>query len=211
VIPLARNHASAVLAMLVLAVLAVALHQTFAARFDPCVDPAQLLRLAAYGHSYRIQEREAVAERPSQRWIEGTLLHAGPGGDDLWFRVARADEPYAMFDRPYLIVPILPQDQAALGELRSGADVLPVHRIFDDSFGPVRLTRYFFVQGVSPVAHPIVSDIGIAWRQLVRGTLPVTVFAVTGIADAEKRTELEAAEDAWLSAVWSEFRRACGS
>jgi hypothetical protein len=211
VIPLARNHASAVLAMLVLAVLAVALHQTFAARFDPCVDPAQLLRLAAYGHSYRIQEREAVAERPSQRWIEGTLLHAGPGGDDLWFRVVRADEPFAMFDRAYLIVPPLPQDQASLGELRLGADVLPVHSVFYDSFGGVRLTRYFFVQGVSPVAHPIMSGIGIAWQQLVRGTQPVTAFAVSGIADAEKRTELETAEDAWLSAVWSEFRRACGS
>jgi hypothetical protein len=206
-IALARRHGGATLALLAIAVLAVALHGAFAARFDPCVDPAQLFHLDAYGHSYEIEERPPVAEMPPQRWIEGKL----PGTTQLWFRVARADEPFAVFSQAFLMVPPLPGDRIERRELRVGSDVLPVYRIFDDSLGEIRLTRYFFAQGVSPVAHPIGSGIARAGEQLVHGTLPVTAFAVSAAADAATLPAVEAAQEAWLSAVWTEFRRACGS
>lgn len=208
-IPLARRFGGAALALLAIAVLAVALHGAFAARFDPCADPAQLLHLAAYGYSYEVEERPAVAEMPPQRWIDGKLPPA-PGASSLWFRVARADEPFAIFSQSFLMVPHLPGDQIEVRELRVGSDVLPVYRIYDDSLGDIRLTRYFFAQGVSPVAHPIASGIGRTWQQLVHGTLPVTAFAVSAAADARTLPAVEAAQEAWLSAVWSEFRRACG-
>lgn len=209
-IPLARRYGGAALAMLAIAVLAVALHGAFAARFDPCADPAQLLQLDAYGRSYEVEERPAVAEMPPQRWITGQLPLAVTGASPLSFRVAHAEEPFAIFSRPYLMMPRLPDDQIEVRELRVGPDVLPVYRVFDDSLGDIALTRYFFAHGVSPVAHPIASGIGSAWQQLVHGTLPVTTFAVSVAADAETLPAVEAAQEAWLSAVWSEFRRACG-
>ena len=209
-IPLARRHGGATLALLAIAVLAVALHGAFAARFDPCADPAQLVQLEAYGHSYAVEERPAVAEMPPQRWIDGKLP-SGQFGSPLWFRVARAEEPFAVFSQPFLMVPRLPEDRIEVRELRVGPDVLPVYRAFDDSLGDIRITRYFIAQGVSPVAHPILNGIGLAWQQLVHGTLPITAFAVSASADAQTLPAVEAAQEAWLSAVWSEFRRACRS
>jgi hypothetical protein len=208
VIPLSRRYSVAAIALIAIAVLAVALHAAFAAHFDPCADPAQLLRLDAYGHRYRVEDRPAVAEMPPQRWVEGQLP-AGPGGSPLWFRIARSDEPFAVFSQPFLMVTQLPEDLLEVRELRVGTDVLPIHRIFDDSLGEIRLTRYFFALGVAPVAHPISSGIGLAWQQLVHGTLPLTVFAVSATGDAQTLSAVEAAQEAWISAVWSAFRRAC--
>ena len=208
-IPLARRFGGAALTLLAVAVLAVTLHGAFAAHFDPCADPAQLRNLEAYGLRYTVEEREAVAEMPPQRWIDGRLPPAVPGAGRLWFRVARAEEPFALVSQAFLMVPHLPRDRTELRELRVGPDLLPVFRIFDDSLGDIRLTRYFFVHGVTPVSHPFASGIELAWRQLVQGTLPVFAFAVTGAATGETLPALESAEEAWLSAVWSEFRRVC--
>jgi hypothetical protein len=178
-IPLARHHSGATLALLAVAALALGLHRAFAAHFDPCADPAQLLHLDAYGDRFTVSE------------------HLGTGD---W---------YPIYSRSFLIVTVLPGDRNELRELRAGSEVLPAHRVFDDSLGEIRLTRYFLVQGVSPVAHLLPSGIASALPQLLHGTLPVTAFAVTGVADTETLSDVEAAEEAWLVAAWSDFRRAC--
>ena len=208
-IPLARRYNGATLALLAAAALALGLHRAFAAHFDPCADPAQLLQLDAYGHGFTVSDHLATGDWYPQRRVDGSLPPAVPGGSPLWFRVARAESPHPIYRPTFLIVTLLPEDRSELREQRVGSDVLPVHRVFDDSLGEIRITRYVLVQGLSPVAHLLPSGIASALPQLLHGTLPVTVFVVTGIADTATLSAVEAAEEAWLSAAWSDFGRAC--
>jgi hypothetical protein len=208
-IPLARHHSGATLALLAVAALALGLHRAFAAHFDPCADPAQLLHLDAYGDRFTVSEHLGTGDWYPQQRVDGPLPPAVPRGSPLAFRMARAEAPYPIYSRSFLIVTVLPGDRNELRELRAGSEVLPAHRVFDDSLGEIRLTRYFLVQGVSPVAHLLPSGIASALPQLLHGTLPVTAFAVTGVADTETLSDVEAAEEAWLVAAWSDFRRAC--
>ena len=209
-IPLAQRYSRSAIALLAIAVIAVALHRALAAHVDPCADPDRVLHLDAYGHDYKVEEHLGTGDRYPQQRLDGTLPPAVPGGGELWFRVVRADEPFPIYSKSFLITLLLPEDRSELRELRVGSDALPVHRVFDDSLGKIRLTRYYVVHGVRPVAHLLRSGIATAWQQLLHGTLPVTVFVVTGTAEtAETLPAVEGAAEAWLSAAWSDFRAAC--
>jgi hypothetical protein len=210
VIPLSPRYSLAAFALIASAVLVVALHRAFAANHDPCANPDQISRLAAYGSDFKVvPDHKATGDRIPQLRVSGTLPPAVPGGAPLEFRVARAAEPYPIYARTFLSAAVLPEDQIGLRELRVGSDVLPVHRVFGDTLGAIRLTRYFLVQGVTPVARLLPSGIASAWSQLVSGTQPVTAFAVTAIAEPEALAAAESATEAWLSAAWSDFQRAC--
>ena len=210
-IPLSRRHSGAALALITSALLAVGWHRAFAANLDPCADPEQLLRLAAYGSDYEVDvDHLGPGDRTPQQRVDGKLPPAVAGERPLAFRVARAAEPYPIYSRSFLVVPLLPEDRTELRELRVGSDVLPVYRVTDDSLGVIRFTRYLLIQGVDPVARLLPSGIASAWPQLVHGTLPVTAFVVSGAAKPEAFAEMEGAAEAWLAAVWTEFRSACG-
>lgn len=208
-IPLARRHSAAALALVASAVLAVGLHGAFAANFDPCADPAKVERLAAYGYDYQVSEYLALGDRTPQRRVDGKLRNAVAGGPPFSFRVVRASEPYPIYSRAFLIVTLLPEDRSELRELRVGSDVLPVYRVFDDSLGVFRLTRYLLVQGLDPVARLLPSGVASAWQQLVGGTLPVTAFVVSAAGEPGALAETERAAEAWIAAVWTDFRNAC--
>jgi hypothetical protein len=209
VIRLSRRYSGAALVLLGIAVVAVGLHRTRAARFDPCANPAQLFHLAAYGHDYSIGEHFGTGDAHPQQRIDGTVSPEGAGARALAFRVTRSDEPFPIYNQTYLMVPSLPEDRTELRELLVGSDVLPVYRVFEDWRGDFRLTRYLFVLGVEPVRHLLWGGIAIGWQQLIHGTQPVTVFAVNADGRTESLPATEAAAEAWLSAAWSEFRRVC--
>ena len=211
-IPLARRYCAAALAGLAIAVLAVALHRATAARFDPCADPAQLTHLDAFGAQYSIRD-PGGSPLPHPLWVDGKLPPVVPKGRPLSFRFVRMDAPhrfYLGFDK-ILLQPALPEDRKELRALRVGSDVLPVHRVFGGAAGPVRIARYFFVHGARPVAHPFPSGWKAVWDQLVRGTEPVSLFMVAGVARPAAASALDDRADDWLAAAWTDYRRACRS
>jgi hypothetical protein len=210
VIALSRRYSLAAIALIASAVLAVAWHRAFAAHRDPCANPGEITRLPAYGSDFKVvPDHKATGERIPQLRVDGKLPLAAAGARPLEFRVSRAVGPYPFYARTFLILAQLPEDRAELQELRVGSDVLPVYRIFGDTLGAIRVTRYFLVQGMTPVARLLPSGMASAWPQLVSGTLPVTAFSVTAVGEPESLAAAESATQAWLAAAWSDFRRAC--
>ncbi len=210
-IALARRYGTASLALLGIALLAVALHHATAARFDPCADPAQLTQLEAFGPLHSVRKDVDVGSGRPPLWVEGRLPPRGRAGRPVLFRFIRIDAPHAFYHKfePFLIDPVLPEDRSELRPLRVGSDVLPVHRSYDDSSDLIRITRYFFVQGTQPVSHPFPGGLAIAWDQLVRGTQPVGLFVVTGVAKPATVRAFEARTEAWLAEVWTDYRELC--
>ena len=208
-IALAREHSRPTLALLAIGAVVILLHQAVASRSDPCADPARLLHLDAYGRSYTVGDFLAPGDGIPQQRVDGTLPVPVRGLPPLAIRVLRAEEPFSFYNQTFRIVPPMPEDRTELRELRVGSDVLPVYRVFDDSLGGIQFTRYFVVLGVQPVRHLWARGIALAGQQLVHGTLPVTAFVVSGVAERETLPAVEGAAEAWLAAAWTEFRAVC--
>ena len=214
-IPLARRYCAGALAGLAIAVLAVALHRATAARFDPCADPAQLAHLDAFGAQYSVRD-DAGGEpaTPSAAGGRGSCLPSFRRGVPCRSASSGWTRRIGSFSSLGKIVlqPALPEDRKELRALRVGPDVLPVHRVFGGAAGPVpRIARYFFVHGARPVAHPLPSGWKTLWDQLVRGTEPVSLFMVAGVARPAAASALDDRADDWLAAAWTDYRRACRS
>lgn len=211
-IPLARRFSLAALALLAIAALPIWLHRSTGATSDPCANPEQLRHLDAFGKSYSVREIGEHEAPNHTLWVEGKLPPFA-GRKSMRFRVVRGVDPFAFYGdlQGYFFHSALPEDLREVRALNAGSDVLPVHHQSDSSTGPLKLTQYLFALGLEPVTHPLPGGLSLALDQLVRGRQPVTLFLISGSANAAIRASFEEHADAWLAAAWSEYLRVCRS
>jgi hypothetical protein len=212
VIPPARRFSLAALALFAIAAVPIWLHRVTGTTFDPCASPDRLRHLDAFGQSHSVREIGEQEALGHTLWVEGRLPDFAPRRA-LRFRVVRGVEPSAFYGdlRTYFYGPPPPEIHREAHALRVGSDVLPVHRQSEPSDRVLRLTHYFLVLGDQPVVHPLPSGLSLAVDQLVRGTQPVTLFLIAGLADAATRADFEKRADAWLTTAWLEYRSVCRS
>jgi hypothetical protein len=212
VIPLARRFSLAALSLFALAALPIWLHRTAGGTSDPCSNPAQLRHLAAFGNVHSARKIDEHEVSIHTLWVEGKLppfAHGRP----LGFRLVRGVDPSAFYGdlHAYFFASPLPEDSREVRALNAGSDVLPVHHQSDSSTTQLKLTQYFFALGLEPVTHPFSGGLSLALDQLVRGTQPITLFLISGTANAATRASFEERADAWLATAWSEYRGVCRS
>jgi hypothetical protein len=209
VIPLARRHALAALALSAMAAVPILLHQSERARADACLR-LQLQHLAAYGEHHVVVEMEGKAEIAAYDvWIEGRLP---PFADrrPMFFRVVRTWEPFRFYGdlSRYFYHLQLPENRRELHPVQAGADVLPVHYEIDTT-GPLKLTKYFFAVDLEPEEHPFLAGVSRAMDQLLHGRHPVMLFLVSALSKVEAQQAFEEHADSWLASVWSEYKTIC--
>jgi hypothetical protein len=215
VIPLARRYSFAALLLFAIAALPIWLDRTMRVSSDPCSSPEEIRRLGAYGEigaDYAVREIGDRGTSGHILWVDGRLRR-NVRGVPLRFRVVRSANPSIFYGdlHEFFFVPLLPEDSREIRALNAGSDVLPVHQRNDFSNRPARLTRYLFAVGVEPVTHPLSGGLSRALDQLARGTQPVTLFLISGVAMNASRHDVEAQAESWLAAVWSDYRRVCRS
>jgi hypothetical protein len=212
VIPLARRFAVATAALFAVAAVPVWLHAATGRTFDPCADPAALVRLPAYGSDYVQQVTGQGDGRLYAQSIRGELPQSDSALGPMRFWMLRGADPFFFYGHPdaiFISVP-LPGDRREMHELAVGSERLPVRRRYDDSLDALRFSEYVLIQGTTPVRHPFTGGLSLALRQLVRGTEPVTMLLVEGVVGgAHDEAEIEAKSDAWLARAWNDYREAC--
>ena len=154
-IRLAPRFAPAALAALAATALVLWLRIAMGATSDPCADPARLAHLDAFGERHESRGNTEKYFEMHTHWVDGELAPLAPGGGRPVFRFVRSEDsfPFHGWITHYFPNYTLDEDRKELRATRIGSEVLPVHRVYGDSTGDIRLTKYLFVRGLEPVAH----------------------------------------------------------
>lgn len=209
-IAVSSRHALPVIALAVAAAIPIGWHAVFAPVADSCRDPAALLASETIGEG-RVSEPARAYERGGTE-ITGEVRPTPAGVFSMRFRVLRGSEATAYYGLAEVhqldtSFPLdAPGDPIAL-DARDGR--IPV-RWLEDSFGSkFRVRGHFFVLDERPVEHPFLASIARAVRQLIDGTLPMTLFAFRAEGMATASDAMREHTRAWLRAAWERHQQVC--
>jgi hypothetical protein len=211
-IALSPRHARAVVALAAIAALPITWHALAAPITDDCRDPEALMSTEQIG-ALSVIDRQPPLDGPlGVRRITGGLRV--PGGDlySMGFRVSRGFTPSDY----YGLLEVHDMDKSfsldAAGEriaIDADGTALPVRWLEDTFERNFRVRAHFLVYDGRPIASPFAAGVATAGRQLVHGTLPVTMFAFHAAGPASARDAMRDAAREWLRAAWALQQRAC--
>jgi hypothetical protein len=132
-------------------------------------------------------------------------------GFPLRFRVVRSDRPFALFGNWFTTLDP-PMDAAELDtvELPFEGGSIPIQEVRESSAGATHIAAALFVYDERPVGSLLHAQLQGIGQQLLRGTLPITMYVVDGLAPAEREDLVETPAQAWLLEVWKQHRMVCG-
>ena len=208
--PLSNRFASALLALLVLALVPVAIHSYGDFRSDDCADPAALADLGRMSQVVEVRENEKRQTASRIQWTDGVFAPVPPGLPRMRFRVVRSLEPSDFYMRPVRFLESMPfPPEPRIRWIDAGSQKLPVQFVYRYAPGASRVAAYMFAYDSRPVVHPFPVSLANAIPDLVSGTRPVTFFLIYGDAPDRRLPELEEKALEWMTAAWSYYDRVC--
>ena len=125
--------------------------------------------------------------------------------------IIQSFSPYELYGRPRSqdFAANYPDDTVVMRDVRVDGITLPVHWSAATTPGEVWVRAYYYVHAGEPVPHPFRSGLALAPRQLIEGTLPVTVVVVDGSSDMLKGHLVEPAVEDWIRKSWRHYKASC--
>jgi hypothetical protein len=210
VIAPSSRHAVPVLAVAALAAIPIGWHALAAPTADRCRDPDALIASQSIGEG-RVTGRRTAPEAPDVLWIDGEMVPP-PDVVSMQFRVSRSFAPsnfygsseVQSFDNSFSF------DRAGdLMPVDADGVELPVHWLEDPLRMQFRLRAHFYVFDGHPVESPFSAGVAVAGRQMVRGTLPVTLFVFAVKGRPRVSDQMRSAARDWLRAAWRRYQEVC--
>jgi hypothetical protein len=205
---ISTRYAPALLGLLVLAAAASAAQAFFPRWVDPCRNP-EALRVTSLIPG-TVAEGEILEKRGKVviQWSEGRLEPGPTPGPPLRFQIVRSFGSLLLYLQPLTLLGGEPEAQdLEVRTLDTAAGPLDVH--LESARVPERVAfvAYFYTHGNEAVSHPFFSKLRSAIAEMLWGTWPLGLFAVTGQA-ADLGQARERAE-AWLVSAFEHFDAAC--
>jgi hypothetical protein len=178
-------------------------------RQDDCRDPALLFVTALIEGSKPVGESLPGDTNDVIQWSYGEIAHPETQREPLRFQIVRSyDRNHA---EPIHLLGGTPFEAElhSVQTLSTPAGPVPIHVAVDHTKRPSRLAAWLFVYDGRPVASPFLSVLASAPRQLVGGTLPITILMVDGTTGRGNVEPVENAAKQWLAAAWQHVATAC--
>lgn len=178
-------------------------------RWDRCDDPAALANTLAIAGTDTAVPKPIGIKDGNFLWIHGKL-QPGPIGA-FSYRVVRSDRP-ALLQTNWVGTIDFPMDPGEISDERLSVDGLSVPiRIARSHFGQrTHVAATLSVYDRMPVASLLPQQLTTAPQQLVRGTLPLTLYVVDGFSLPGDEVQVEGPAREWLTAAWRRHREICG-
>jgi hypothetical protein len=180
-------------------------------RIEACADPIALLDpLAIDPGSAPPSDRTWAADRTRGR-VSGVLPGEDPRDADLDFLVLRTWGLPQGIQNPSLYLPgRLEPDRLAKRRLAADGGEIPVFEAMQEVERRAHFASYFYAYGDRAVTSPGFERLLRAPGELVRGSRPITLFAVSGRVSRFELARARERADRWLASAWQHYRRACG-
>jgi hypothetical protein len=206
--PLSGRFLAALLACLALGAVATWVLTLRAGRWETCRYPEEIRRAPAVAGAYTsipTEKKDGVFEITEQKITDPasrTPIH---------LVVARSDRPFSLFGNWFLKIrpPIDAVEMNSL-TLQVDGEAVPLQEVRTASEGVTHLAIALFVADGRPVDSVLRPQLGRIGQQLVRGTLPLTMYAADGWAPVGQEDAIARALQAWLADAWKHHRRVCG-
>jgi hypothetical protein len=175
---------------------------------DACRDPEAFFLASEIANA---SMRKPVPRRRTSISVKGRLFTAASEPlDVLAFRTYSSSRFYASpmsfgFDSMAYIIP------REVRSLKVKGNVIPVHWSQYEMLEKVYIEGYLYVQGGSPVSHPLQSGLRLAVDQLMNGTRPLNVLILSAVGDIDETEVLETVAEEWFQEAWEQLKAACDS
>jgi hypothetical protein len=209
---LSSRPAFPVIALAVVAAIPIAWHAIAAPTADACRDAEALLGSEWIGEG-RVTDHWPPLPGPTDVLrIGGEIAGSSDDVAPMKFRLSRGFEPLTYYATSEIhdIDPTFATDVAGHRvELEADGATLPVYWLEDSLESKFRLRAYFYAFEGRPVEHVFPAGVAAAARQLVHGTLPVTLFVVRAEGQVSASDAMRGAARDWLRAAWARHQEVC--
>ena len=205
---LSRRFLGALVACLALGAVAAWVLSVRTGRWETCRYPEEVRRAPSVAGAYTsipAGKKDGVFEITEQKITDPTSR------TPIHLVVARSDRPFSLFGNWFLKIRP-PIDAVEMNSLTLQVDgqAVPVQEVRTASEGVTHLAVALFVSDGRPIDSVLGSQLGRIGQQLVRGTLPLTMYAADGWAPVGQEDPIAKALQAWLADAWKHHRRVCG-
>jgi len=208
VIRFSGRYAKALIGVLLIFAVPI-LHTMFdARRRDDCRDPALLFVTSLIEGSKPTGESMPTSSDGVIQWSYGQLANPQYPKNPLRFQIVRS------FDRAFssptnVLGETLDPEAHDVDRVPAPSGELPVHVAIDNTRNPSRFAAWVFLHDGRPTQNPFLSVLASAPRQLLGGSLPVTLLMVDGILIGEDPGPVTGVAKRWFVAAWEQFVKAC--
>jgi hypothetical protein len=210
VITLSDRYAKWLVAIFLLFALPVLAVDLWPRRRDDCRNPDLLFVTSLIEGSKPLGESKRAFSRDVVQWSKGELVRASPLDPPIRFQIVRSFDTRALYTTPtYLVEGTLDAELHEVEHVRTAAGPLPIHVAIDHTRSPSRFAAWAFVFDGRAVESPFLTILASAPRQLIGGSLPLTVLIVDGIS---LRHDVASATDTakrWLASAWVQIATVC--
>lgn len=208
--PLSNRYASALLALLLLALIPIGIHSYGDFRTDDCADPVALADLGRMSRAVEVQEDVKQHTASRIQWTDGVYAQVPPGLPRMRFRVVRSLEPSDFYMRPVRFLKSMPfPPEPRIRWIDAGSQKLPVQFVYRYATTASRVAAYMFIYDSRPVVHPFPASLANAIPHLLSGSRPVTFLLIYGDAPERRLPELEEMAQEWMVDAWKYYESAC--
>jgi len=178
-----------------------------ASRLETCRDPDAIHRAPGFEGARRTSGvvRDGV--------FESTIHRLAPPASavPLQLRVVRSDRPFSLFGNwVAMITPPMDAVEAKSISLQVDGKTIPIHEVRAAAEGATHVAAALFVYDGRPIHSLLAAQLDNTWRQLFRGTFPLTMYAADGSAPTGQEDHVTTAAQAWLAEAWKQHREVCG-
>jgi hypothetical protein len=205
---LSERFLGALLACLALGALAAWVLLLRGGRWETCRYPEEIRRAPTFAGAYTAVPPEKkdgvfeITERKTTDPASRTPVH---------LVVARSDRPFSLFGNWFLKIrpPIDAVEMSSIA-LEVDGETVPVQGVRTTSDGVTHLAVALFVSDGRPIDSAFGPQLNKLGQQLIRGTLPLTMYAADGWAPVGQEDAIAKSLQAWLADAWKHHRRVCG-
>ncbi|MCZ6465181.1 MAG: hypothetical protein O7A09_12665 [Proteobacteria bacterium] len=192
--------------LLGLAVVPIAVARMAPNRVDDCADPVLLMDVSRVSEN-TVVEREPRADRANKS-VSGRIQPEHRRQAPLEFVMIRAYGLPRRFLHPSAPGQLEP-DQHDVEWLEVDGELLPVHLVQQKVERGTSFAVYVFAYENRPVVGPFASRMASAASELIFGSRPISLIAVSGSTGRLYKRETERRAKEWIAAAWRHHRAAC--
>lgn len=209
-IPISTRYTTPLIGLL-LPVAIVVLAQTYwVSPADDCVLPWALRDTDRIAGSRNVKQIAGKLRGTILQWSEGEFPVEGVDVQPLKFRILRSSSPKQLYRAPAnFLREDINVDRTELQWLSSGDVELPVHVVYGHTDYEIQMGFYLFVYDGRPVENPYLAGLMGAPSQWIGGRLPLTLFTISGAANAHFFEATDALAKQWLVAGFEYYREVC--
>lgn len=205
---LSSRHARWLVVLLGLCLVPVVAAELRPRRRDDCRNPDMLLATVLIPGS---KPRATPPDRRPEgviQWSEGEVANPLLPSRPLRFHIIRSFDrahtsPMGVLEKP------IDAESVATESVATHAGELPINVAIDHTRAPSRIVAWVFVFDGRAVASPFLSIVKSAPEQLLRGTLPLSLLVIEGVAPEGGAERVVTAARGWLGAAWEHVAVAC--